>query len=106
MNLNLFMSMPKNFPLAVLFSLTFVSSSGYYTCLKRYATPRVDRDEEFYRLILDVFNDSNGIQGVRRIKQALLNKYGWIVNHKCSRRIRRNYHLACVLPKPKFKHRP
>ncbi len=55
------MSMPKNFPLAVLFSLTFVSSSGYYTCLKRYATPRVDRDEEFYRLILDVFNDSNGI---------------------------------------------
>ena len=44
MNLNLFMSMPKNFPLAVLFSLTFVSSSGYYTCLKRYATHRVDRD--------------------------------------------------------------
>uniref|UniRef100_UPI00403FF9E9 hypothetical protein n=1 Tax=Turicibacter sp. KK003 TaxID=3114695 RepID=UPI00403FF9E9 len=36
------------------------------------------------------------------MKQALLNKYGWIVNHKCSRRIRRNYHLSCVLPKPKL----
>lgn len=92
----------KDFPLAVLFRLTSVS----YKWLKRYSTPRIDRDEGSYHLNLAVFNESNGTYDVRRIKQELLNKYGSIVNHKCIRRIMRNYHLACLLPKPQFKRRP
>ena len=92
--------------MSVLFKLTSVSRAGYYKWKKSHSTPQVNRDEELYRLILDVFNESNRTYGVKRIKQALLNQYGWIVNHKCIRRIMHKYHLVCVLPKPKFKRRP
>ena len=95
----------KKFSLSVLFKLTSVSRAGYYKWKKNHSTLQVNRDEELYRLILDVFNESNETYGVKRIKQALLNKYGWIVNHKCIRRIMHKYHLVCVLPKPKFKRR-
>ena len=92
--------------MSVLFKLTSVSRAGYYKWKKSHSTPQVNRDEELYRLILDVFNESNRTYGVKRIKQALLNQYGWMVNHKCIRRIMHKYHLVCVLPKPKFKRRP
>ena len=80
--------------------------SGRKAILRLKSTPQANRDEELYCLILDVFNESNRTYGVNRIKQALLNQYGWIVNHKCIRRIMHKYHLVCVLPKPKFKRRP
>lgn len=92
--------------MSVLFRLTSVSRAGYYKWEKSCPTSKTNRDEELYHLILEVFNESNGTYGVRRIKQALLNQYGWTVNHKCIRRIMHKYHLICVLPKPKFKRRP
>lgn len=95
----------KDFSLSVLFKLTSVSRAGYYKWKKSHSTSQVNRDEELYRLILDVFNESNRTYGVKRIKQALLNQHGWMVNHKCIRRIMHKYHLVCVLPKPKFKRR-
>lgn len=95
----------KDFSLSVLFKLTSVSRSGFYKWKKSHSRPQVHQDEELCRLILDVFNESNGTYGVKRIKQALLHQYGWIVNHKCIRRIMHKYHLVCVLPKPKFKRR-
>ncbi|MDB8562372.1 IS3 family transposase [Turicibacter sanguinis] len=62
-------------------------------------------EELLYPLILDIFEESKKTYGVRRIKTALLNKHGLIVNHKCIRRIMHKYNLVCVLPKPKFKRR-
>lgn len=94
------------FSLSILFKLTSVSRAGYYKWKKSHSKNQVNRDEELYRLMLEVFNESKGTYGVKRIKQALLNQYGWIVNHKCICRIMHKYHLVCVLPKPKFKRRP
>ncbi|MDB8553655.1 IS3 family transposase [Turicibacter sanguinis] len=66
----------------------------------------MNRDEELYPYISDIFHEFKGTYGVVIIRKELLNRYGWIVNHKCIRRIMHKYHLVCALPKPKFKRHP
>ena len=73
---------------------------------EKTSTTSFSRDEELYRYISDIFHEFKGTYGVVRIKKELLNRYGWIVNHKCIRRIMHKYHLICNLPNPKFKRRP
>ncbi len=96
----------KEFSLSILFKLTSVSRAGYYKWMKKTSTTPSSRDEELYRYISDIFHEFKGTYGVVRIKKELLNRYGWIVNHKCIRRIMHKYHLICNLPNPKFKRRP
>lgn len=94
------------FSLSILFKLTSVSRAGYYKWKKNSSTIKLNRDEELYRYISDIFHEFKKTYGVVRIRKELLNRYGWIVNHKCIRRIMRKYDLVCPLPKPKFKRHP
>lgn len=95
----------SEFSISLLLKLTTVSRAGYYKWKKFNSKHHQNRDQALYQLILDVFNESKKTYGVRRIKAALLNKHGLIINHKCIRRIMHKYNLVCVLPKPKFKRR-
>lgn len=93
----------NEFPLSVLFKITSVSRAGYYKWQKSRLTRQVDRDATLFELISEIFYEFKGTYGLRRIQSELLNRYGWVVNHKCLRRIMQKYQLICVLPKPKFK---
>ncbi len=96
----------SEFPVSLLLKLTAVSHAGYYKWKNSKPKPHQNLDQVLYQLILEVFNKSKKTYGVKRIKTALLNKHGLIVNNKCIRRIMHKYNLVCVLPKPKFKRRP
>mgnify|MGYP004566766399 FL=1 len=96
----------SEFSISLLLKLTTVSRAGYYKWKNSQPGQHQDRDLALYQLILDVFNESKKTYGVRRIKTALLNKHGLIINHKCIRRLMNKYGLVCVLPIPKFKRRP
>ena len=97
----------QDFSLSLLCKLASVSRAGYYKWKNNLKSNRsATHDEVLYPLILDVFNESHRTYGVKRIKQALLHKHGWIVHHKCIRRIIHQYNLVGILSKPKFKRRP
>ena len=95
----------SEFSVSLLLRLTTVSRAGYYKWKKSKSKSTQTRDKVLYQLIVEVFEASKRTYGVQRIKAALLNKHGLIINHKCIRRIMHKYHLVCVLPKPKFKRR-
>jgi len=65
-----------------------VSRKTYY----KYRTSK-DSDYSDYLLIKEVFEEGKELYGYRRIKKALLLKYGWIVNHKKVLRIMKKYHI-------------
>ena len=52
-----------------------------------------DKDYSDYKLIKSVFKESMKTYGYRRIKQALLDKYGLVMNHKKIQRIMTKYGL-------------
>lgn len=93
------------FSVALLLKLTHVSKAGYYKWKQAKQAQVIDKDEVLFNLIAEVFHEYKGTYGVRRIKSELLNRYGWVINHKCIRRIMQKFALSCVLPKPKFKRR-
>ena len=53
----------------------------------------MDKDYDEYLLIKEVFDDSKGTYGYRRIEKGLLKKWGLIMNHKKIQRIMKKYHL-------------
>lgn len=84
----------KDFPVTTLVEITDVSRSGYYKWLKRDGECAIDkRDEKLIPFILKIFNDHGGSYGRKRIKIALENEYGIIVNEKRISRIMRKYGL-------------
>ena len=52
-----------------------------------------DRDYYDYLIIKEIFYDSKGTYGYRRITEGLKIKYGVIFNHKKIQRIMHKYHL-------------
>ena len=52
-----------------------------------------DKDYYDYLLIKEIFDESKGTYGYRRICEGLLIKYGVIFNHKKVQRIMNKYHL-------------
>ena len=52
-----------------------------------------DRDYYDYLIIKEIFDDSKGTYGYRRITEGLKIKYGVIFNHKKVARIMNKYHL-------------
>jgi putative transposase len=94
------------FPVTLLLRVTHVSRSGFYKWKKeRDHRIREIRDEELYHLIAEIFAESRGTYGKKRIKAALLKRHGLIVNHKCIARIMRKYGLVCKIRQKKFKKR-
>ena len=53
----------------------------------------VDTDYKEYLIIKKIFEEGKELYGARRLKKAILNKTGWIVNLKKIRRIMRKYDL-------------
>jgi len=54
---------------------------------------KVDPDYFDYKLIKDIFDESKGTYGYRRIQEGLKIKYGVIFNHKKLKRIMLKFHL-------------
>ena len=52
-----------------------------------------DKDYYDYLIIKEIFDDSKGTYGYRRITEGIKIKYGVIFNHKKVRRIMNKYHL-------------
>jgi len=52
-----------------------------------------DKDYYDYLMVKEIFDDSKGTYGYRRIQEGLLIKYGVIFNHKKVARIMRKYYL-------------
>jgi putative transposase len=72
------------YPVQNLCEFAGASRSGYYKWLKQkdIVTPKQRDDEFMKRLILECYNEVNGIYGYYRIKTWLLRKKGIKVNHK------------------------
>lgn len=72
------------YPVQALCEFARVSRAGYYKWLKRkeIVTPRQQDDEFMKRLILECYNEVNGIYGYYRIKIWLFRKHNLKVNHK------------------------
>lgn len=64
----------NEFSLSILFKLTSVSRAGYYKWKKNSSTIKLNRDEELYRYISDIFYEFKKTYGVARIRKELLNR--------------------------------
>lgn len=66
-----------------------------------------DKDYRDYKLIKSVFKASMNTYGYRRIKQALLDKYGLVMNHKKIQRLMTKYGLRAEYVKtmPNYKQK-
>ena len=71
-----------------MFDVLNISKSNYY----KYRNT-IDKDYEEYLLIKEIFDESRGTYGYRRIEEGLLHKWGLIMNHKKIRRIMKKYNL-------------
>lgn len=52
-----------------------------------------NKNEKFEEEIINIFKENKGRYGYRRIKYALLNDHGLVVNHKLILRIMKKYDL-------------
>ena len=73
-----------------------ISKQSYYRNIKR-----ASKDDYDASLIFNVFNESLQTYGYRRIKQALLETYGLVMNAKKIRRLMREYYIVPVYSKRK-----
>ena len=65
-----------------------ITRQNYYKYRKT-----VDKDYNDYLIIKSIFEEGKELYGARRIKKALLEDTGWIINLKKVRRIMRKYDL-------------
>lgn len=65
-----------------------ISKSNYFKYYKK-----IDKDYNEYLLIKEIFDESKGTYGYRRIEKGLLKKWGLIMNHKKVLRIMKKYNL-------------
>lgn len=65
-----------------------ISKANYYKYYNRN-----DKDYNEYLLIKDIFDESKGTYGYRRIEKGLLQKWGLVMNHKKVQRIMKKYNL-------------
>ena len=71
-----------------MFDVLNISKSNYYKYYKQ-----IDKDYSEYLLIKEIFDESKGTYGYRRIEKGLLRKWGLIMNHKKIHRIMKKYNL-------------
>ena len=73
-----------------------ISQPTYYRIIKQ-----ASKDDYDASLIFNVFNESLQTYGYRRIKQALLETYGLVMNSKKIRRLMKEYRIVPVYSKRK-----
>ena len=66
--------------------------------IKNYYKYRSIEDKDYYEylIIKDIFDESKGTYGYRRIEEGLKRKYGVIMNHKKVFRIMSKYHIKPI----------
>ncbi|XMB87496.1 IS3 family transposase [Mycoplasmatota bacterium WC44] len=65
---------------------------------------RKDPDVDDYNIIIGVFEDTNQLYGYRRLKKAIKEKHGWVINHKKLLRIMRKFEIRVRYQKIYKKH--
>ena len=90
-----------NFKLYNMCAVLEISPQTYY----KYRN-KEDPDYYDYLIIKEIFNDSKGTYGYRRIVDGLIQKYGVVMNRKKVLRIMRKYNIQTeYIRKAKIKHR-
>ena len=90
-----------NFKLSNMCAVLEISSKTYY----KYRN-KEDPDYYDYLIVKEIFDDSKGTYGYRRIVDGLIQKYGVIMNGKKVLRIMRKYNIqAEYIRKAKIKHK-
>ena len=93
----------SNYPVEWLCKFAGVSRGGYYKWLKRKDTvsPKQQDDEFIKVLILECYNEVNGIYGYYRVKTWLFHQYGLKVNHKRVYRLMKELGLKAKIRRKK-----
>ncbi len=91
-----------SYPISLMCRWSRVSKSGYYSWRDRPQSQTAIRREELAILIKDVFEDSDGTYGYRRV-QAYLEKRGVRVDGATVRSIMRDLGLQAALPRAKVR---
>jgi len=78
-----------------------IPSSTYYSNLKKRTYK--EKNSDIYLIIQNIFESSNNSYGVKRMKIAIKNEYGLIINKKKISRIMRDLNLKVKLQKGKYK---
>jgi putative transposase len=91
------------YPVKLLCEFAGVSRAGYYKWFKQKdsVTPKQQDDEFIKGLILECYNEVNGIYGYYRIKAWLLRKYNLKVNHKRVYRLMKELGLKAKIRRKK-----
>ncbi|MCX8075215.1 MAG: IS3 family transposase [Clostridia bacterium] len=85
----IFINMYKDkYKLIDLLDVLNISKSNYY----KYRNSS-DNDYSDYLLIKEIFDESKGTYGYRRIEEGLLEKWGLIINHKKIQHIMKKYNI-------------
>nr|WP_246050179.1 IS3 family transposase [Aquibacillus sediminis] len=84
----------KEYPVKMLCDALDVSRSGYYDYQKR---PNKDKDIE--ELISYIYDQYEGVLGVRGIEMRLREDYCWKVNHKKVHRVMKKLELKAIIRK-------
>ena len=82
------------YPVTLLCEVLDISRSNYY----KYRNHK-GNDYNDYLIIKEIFEETKSLYGYRRLKKAILQKTGWIINHKKLLRIMNKYGLHV-----KYKH--
>ena len=91
----------QEFSVSLMCKIFKVNRSCYYHWIKQGCLqPQVD--ERLHKLVKDTFVDSRKSYGTRRIKKALLNKYGLVISRRRIGSIMRTQHLK-VKTRRRFK---
>jgi putative transposase len=100
---NIIYDLSSEYPVQLLCEFAGVSRGGYYKWLKRkdMITPKKLEDEYLKVLIMECYNEVNGIYGYYRIRYWLFRKYGIVVNHKRVYRLMRKLGIKAKIRKKK-----
>ena len=87
----------KAYPIAVLCNILNLNRSSYYKWLKRDASVQEAKDAELIRRITEIYRESNGIYGYRRMQMNLRRRFGLHCNKKRVYRVMRAIGLKSVI---------
>ena len=86
--------MRHEYPIKLLCEVLNISRATFY----KYRNPKT-QDFEEYLTIKAIFEEDGCMYGYRRLKKAILQRTGWIINHKKLLRIMRKYGLEILYKK-------
>lgn len=87
----------KGYPISILCDILNLSRSSYYKWLQRDQSLQEARDAELIERICQLYQESNGIFGYRRMQLNLKRRFGLVCNKKRVRRVMRAIGLRSVI---------